>query len=125
MSPHHVSGIRGFAERDRHAIFHLRDKFSDDTPDVEWLGSLAEEGDWIVISADLRISRNPVEKATWKESGLTAFFFAAPWGNDSFWKQSASLVTWWPEIVRQATLTPAGHGFSLPKGAKIPRQIFP
>lgn len=28
-----------------------------------------------MISGDIRISRNRAEKAAWRESGLTAFFF--------------------------------------------------
>lgn len=125
MSRHHVLGMRGFAERDRHVIAHLRDMFVDNTPDIEWLQALASEGDWVVVSGDLRIARNPIERATWRESHLTAFFFVPPWGTDNYWKQSTSLVSWWPRIVRQALLTPTGHGFSLPKGGRDPVQIYP
>lgn len=125
MSPPHVKGMRAFAERDGHEIAHLRDRFDGATADVVWMSALGQEGGWIVISADLRIPRNPAEKATWHESGLTAFFFASPWGHDSYWKQTVSLVTWWPIIMDQARRTPTGHGFSLPKKGSTPIQIYP
>ena len=33
-------------------IEHLNTKFAPDTPDIEWLKSLAVEGDWFVITKD-------------------------------------------------------------------------
>jgi|SRR5690348_1620936 len=99
--------------------------FNQDIPDVEWLDRLGREGGWIIISADERISRNPAEKLVWRESHLTTFFFAQPWSGDKFWNQAKSLVTWWPEIVRQARTTPVDHGFAMPKSSKQFRKIYP
>lgn len=124
-SPYHAKGLRGFAELQNHEIIHLRERFDQDTPDVDWIRELASEGGWIVISADSRISRNPVERAAWQESGLTAFFFAAPWANDGFWKQSAALVTWWPRIAEQARETPSDYGFLMPKTGRSFQQLYP
>ena len=102
ISPQLAAGIRGFEGARDHRIVHLREMFNQDIPDVEWLDRLGREGGWIIISADERISRNPAEKLVWRESHLTTFFFAQPWSGDKFWNQAKSLVTWWPEIVRQA-----------------------
>ena len=125
MSPYHAKGIRGFAELQKHEIVHLREKFDPATPDPVWIEALGNERDWLIVSGDAKITRNPVNRAAWLESRLTAFFFSEPWATDSFWKQCPSLVTWWPEIVRQARETPSGHGFLLPKlGTKL-RQIYP
>ena len=48
--------------------------FRRDTPDQEWLATLAEEGDWVIVSGDPRITRGKHERQAWLESGLTAFF---------------------------------------------------
>lgn len=125
MSPHHASGIRAFAEAQRIEIQHLRSKFNPAMKDVEWITTLGQEGDWIVISGDLRITKNPAERTAWIESGMTAFFFADNWSNDSYWKQAADLVSWWPSIVLKAHENPSCHGFVIRKKAKDFQQIFP
>jgi hypothetical protein len=124
-SPYHAKGIRGFAELQDHEIVHLEERFPKDTLDVDWIRALAAEGGWIIVSADVRISRNPAERQAWQDSRLTAFFFASPWPNDNFWKQSTALMNWWPHITAQARRTPVGHGFLMPKKGTELRQIFP
>ncbi len=42
----------------------------------------AEERTGVIISGDLRISQNEFERKAWRDSGLTAFFFAKGWMND-------------------------------------------
>ena len=55
---------------------HLRERFPQDTPDIEWITELGkEEDDWYVFTADLRIFRNKAEKQAWRQSGLSAFVF--------------------------------------------------
>lgn len=125
MSPFHADGLRGFAQHDGHEFIHLRKKFRPDTPDIEWITKLGEEGDWIVISGDTRITRNPTEKRAWIESTLTGFFLAEPWMNDQYWKKTAALVKWFPEIARQAKKTPKHHGWQLPKSGSELRKLFP
>jgi PIN like domain len=55
-------------------LVHLRQRFLQDTPDAEWISTLAKETNWVVVSGDLRITRNPAERKAWRESGLVAFF---------------------------------------------------
>lgn len=124
-SPHHASGLRGFAEVQGYEIAHLRERFDPATKDIDWIRTLGTEGDWIIISGDTRITRNPAERAAWLESRLTAFFFSEPWANDSFWTQAAALVHWWPKIVLQARRTPTAHGFQMPKSGQQLKQIYP
>lgn len=124
-SLYHAKGMAGFGEADGHTFQHLREKFPQDTKDLTWIQALGDERDWIILSGDTKISRNPAERAAWIESSLTAFFFGEPWMNDGFWKQCASLVAWWPTILAQAKKTPKSHGFLLPKGGKELKQIYP
>ncbi len=68
-------------------VQHLKDRFKTETADVTWLEALGHEGEWIVISGDIRISRNRAERAAWRESGLTAFFFASQYPEKKIWTQ--------------------------------------
>lgn len=124
MSPVLAGAIQLLAKKESIEVVHLRAKFHEDTPDPVWIAALGEEGDWIIISGDARISTNPANRAAWRESGLTAFFFGAPWNNDSHWKKAASLVRWWPTIMEVSRKNPTGCGFLLPKKGSEP-QLLP
>jgi hypothetical protein len=96
---------------------HLNDRFDKSSvPDEEWITVLGKEGDWIIISADPRISRAKAERAAWKESGLTAFFFADGWSNRTIYEQAADLIRRWPDMVQTARESPRGSGFLITKG---------
>jgi PIN domain-containing protein len=58
-----------------HEVVHLRDRFDPATPDWLWIMKLANELDWVIISADTAISRNPHEVEAWKQTGHPIFFF--------------------------------------------------
>ena len=92
-------------ERENWTIKHLRDRFEPQTEDVIWLEALGREGEWIVISGDIRISRNPAERAAWRESGLTAFFFASQYPEKKIWPQVMHFLSWWPEITARGSGT--------------------
>lgn len=96
-----------------------------DAEDEEWIRALGKEGDWIIVSGDLRITRNPLERKAWLESGLTAFFFNDAWSRSSYWNKAADLVAWWPDITREARDHPKGFGFLIPKDGKKLKQIYP
>jgi hypothetical protein len=125
VSPHLARGLRGLAGHDDHEIVHLREKFEEATVDRAWISQLASEGGWIIVSGDTRITRNPIERAAWYESNLTAFFFSEPWNTDGYWKKCHAVVGWWPLIIAQAKRTPRGHGFVLPKKGTQLKRIYP
>jgi len=52
-----------------HEVVHLRDRFSQETPDVEWMQQLADESGWVILSGDVAIGRNPHEVEAWKAAG--------------------------------------------------------
>ena len=116
MSPHLA---RALDELDQENEFvHLRQKFQADTPDHVWLLELAEEGDWTVIGADVRISKNRVNREAWRRSGVTIFIFKAGYTNLGIWDQAWRTVRWWPFIRDQAALIKrgTGAGFWVPHG---------
>ena len=84
-------------------VIPLRDKFPPSTPDVEWLGSLVEEGGWIVVSID-RFKKSTAEREMLRRQGLTVFVLDRQWSKP-YWSQAAQLVLWWPKIIDVAKLT--------------------
>lgn len=112
------------AKVQQYEIVHLREKFDEDTDDIVWISALAEEGDWVIVSGDPRISRNEAERAAWLESGITAFFLSDGFPNKRFWKQAEVLVHWWPEIVLTARQANEGSGYLLPLTGKTMRKIY-
>lgn len=120
-SPYHARAVAVLAEKNlKCQVRHLRDRFAQDTPDVEWLTTLGDEGDWIVVSGDERITKNHHEQAAWLNANLTAFFLAKGWQNLTFWVQAAKLIEKWPLIVEQAERVAPGAGFLVqPKSPKL------
>ena len=104
----------------RHEVAHLRDKCDQTTADEAWMTGLGEEGNWIVITSDYRITENKHEKAAWEESNLTVFFLRRSWLDINFWEQASKLVKLWPDIVSIAERNPTSMGYIVPvKGAKF------
>ena len=89
------------SEDQDYQVVHLRSRFPANTPDPVWIKALGDEGDWIIVSGDMKISRSKAEQKAWHESGLTAFFFGQNWANQNIWKQMENLMGWWPMIVRE------------------------
>lgn len=78
-------------EEPNHEICHLRAKFPDQgVKDPEWIHTLGVEGSWTIVSGDPNISKNPVNKEAWHQSGLTAFFFVGTYAQKAKWVQFSS-----------------------------------
>ena len=113
LSPKFCEALRALAAVQGYEIVHLSEKFDRDVDDLVWLPGLAQEGDWVVISADPRISRGKATKRAWHESGLTAFFFGDRFASRKFWVQASEVVRLWPQIVLKARECAPGTGFVL------------
>jgi len=104
----------------KHSAVHLKERFPQDTPDVDWLDALAGEPDWIILSADTAISRNPHEIAAWKRGGHPTFFLKAHWVHQPPWEQASRLFHLFPEILKRAERARPGDAFVVSfKGTKI------
>jgi predicted nuclease of predicted toxin-antitoxin system len=51
-------GLNGFVSPE-HQVTHLKEKFSADIEDVQWMEALGRENDWIIVTADIHIGKNP------------------------------------------------------------------
>lgn len=125
IAPAIAQALAILAEREGYPpLTYLRQKFAPETPDIEWITQLGNEGDWVIVSGDPRISRGRHEREAWLESGLTAFFLAKGWMNQKLWDQAWQLIRWWPHIVAQAQAVRPGAGFLVPwNGTKFQQLI--
>ena len=113
LSPYLAKALDALCRPGGVAVEHLRAKFPEDISDVEWIGRLAKEGEWSVITQD-RLIRNPLEKLAFRQSGLTAFVLTKAWARQKYWEKAARLVRWWPRIMEQAELVEGGAAFEVP-----------
>lgn len=120
LSPRLSKALDALEGEQGHSVIHLRQKFDKVIPDEEWLSTLGDEGNWIVLTSDYRITKNPHEVAAWKEAGLTVFFFRTSWFKIQFWEQAAVLIRRWPKIVSLSERNPTDRRYIVPtQGAKF------
>ena len=104
-----------------HQVVHLKDRFAANTPDETWMGALCREKNWVIISGDLQIRRNPHEIQAWKAAGHTTFFLKDRWVELSFWVQTWKFVKCFQEIVALAERAKPGDAFFVTVNGKIGR----
>jgi PIN like domain len=125
LPPPIAKALDALTSAEGHSVVHLRDRFPPDVTDVEWLTTRGQEGNWIIVSGDLRIIENRHERAAWLEGKLTAFFLKPGWMNQPLWIQAWHLIRWWPKIVDQARKVHPGAGFLVPmKGQKFEQPVM-
>jgi len=119
LSPKLARAINCLIEPD-HTVLHLRDhkEFSADTPDTKWIQKLGEEGNWVIVSGDLRIKKRREERRVWKESNLTTFFMAKSFVRQKAWDQALWMIRKWPDIQDMASKVAPGASFIVPKVSK-------
>lgn len=124
--PRLAAALDGFIRDEGGAASHIRDlPCGPHAADVEWIRFLArDEADWIVITGDDRIRRNPAERAAWRSAGLLGFVFSRGLQKMKV-HQCASLLFWrWPEIENVSRLIepPALYELPVSRNAKL-RQL--
>jgi len=102
-----------------HEVIHLKEKFPPNTPDEVWMSGLAKELDWVIISADNRITKNPHEVRAWRSAGHTTFFLKPGWTHYSFWIQAYKFVKCFPDIIATAAKAESGRFFLVAGNGKI------
>src|SRR5688572_24408652 len=108
-----------------HAVAHLDDdgRVTKDTSDLEWMRTIAaDEPKPVLITADVRIRRDPVERQALRDSGLTVVFFRAGFHDLDMHQQAVKLLTIWPEIVKQVSRVVEPTAFEItPAARKVDR----
>lgn len=99
-----------------HEIVALRDKFSPEVSDVEWITALDREGGWAVLTQDLRIRTRPHERAAMDRGRIVFFFLAGAWRRFTVEETAARLIRLVPKMAAQTELAERGR-FELPINA--------
>ena len=86
---------------------------------MDWMRALGSEEDWIIVTADMRIGKNPHEIAAWKEAGHTIFFLKPGWLKMRFWDQAQKFVKCFPQIITTAQRAKPGTSFLVFVNGKI------
>lgn len=107
ISPHIAHGINKFCAHEGHEVIALRDKFKENTSDLEWLSTLKKEGNWVIISHD-RFAKNNLEKEAFYRGDSLAFILKKGWSGLKYWEKAAKIVKIWPAVVNQANLVDSG-----------------
>ncbi|HEU4375287.1 MAG TPA: DUF5615 family PIN-like protein [Telluria sp.] len=112
LSPHLAHAIRELCkvEPNVEAVVHLRDRFSPNTKDHEWITNLAQSGQWVVISQD-GFNKNDLEREALRQSGLIVFVLDRQWSQHTHWPKSQNLVKWWPAIMEQCQRIKGGASY--------------
>jgi len=102
-----------------HEVIHLKERFKANEEDAVWMRKLAGEQDWIIVTTDVRISRNPHEVRAWQEAGHTIFFLKPGWTDLTFWEQMNKFSRCFPEIIQTAESAEQGSCYFVSVNGKI------
>ena len=111
LPPPLAHAIRELSKPDDHTVFHIKDRYSANTLDVDWIDSLSKEGGWVVITHDN--FNKGLEREALRQAGLLVFFLDKSWSDHKFWEKAYQLVRWWPRIVEQAGGIQGGAAFKV------------
>jgi hypothetical protein len=107
----------------QHEVTMLAEKFKRDTPDIEWIGKLSQEGRWVVLSGDRRITRNRAEYNAFRNSALTGVFLSPAVYKSPVAKQMERILALWGVIETVVGSVAPGAMFELPIKSTRLRQI--
>ena len=107
----------------QHEVRSLREKFGrSDLSDEEWIGRLGEEGRWSVLSADRNIAKKRPSRDAFLRAGLVGFFFSPAMQKWPLPRQTARILTMWPEMAILDRAVASGV-FEVPASGMKFRQI--
>ena len=92
------------------------DHFSQAAPDLEWIPEVGRR-DWVLITKDSNIRRNPLERSAYKAARLRGS--AALWSPARIWVVQTSLVCWLSSLtgmVRRSHGRPGPFLFTVSRG---------
>ncbi len=102
-----------------HSAHHLKDHFPANSSDEFWMSELGKQSNWVIISGDSAISRNPHEVRAWKAAGHPVFFLKPAWLHLLRWESASKLFHMFPDIMQRVEKAKPGDSFSVPVRGKI------
>ena len=81
--------------------------------------ALAGESNWVILSGDVAIRRNPHEVEAWRQAGHVIFFLKPGWTHVPFWTQVEKLAKRFVQIEQLARTSKPGDSFMVGVSGEI------
>ncbi|KAB1068819.1 PIN-like domain-containing protein [Methylobacterium planeticum] len=126
-SPVLASTLHGFVQHLGHSAEHIKDlPCGRSAPDVVWIEYLAAtDDDWLVITGDLRIQRNPAERRAFRNAGLKGLVLANAYQSTPMHQQVSFFLWRWPDVEDLIRITRAPFLFEMPMARKSRLRSLP
>ena len=86
-----------------HECVHLRDKFSENVSDLEWIEVLTKEGGWVILSQDKFTKSNKMERKALAKSGLVVYLLSGKgWAKLKSLKKNLAILEWTESLLDHA-----------------------
>lgn len=126
-----ASTLHGFIQHYGHSAWHIKDLSGlprgRHSADIDWISYLRQQPDnWIFVSGDGRILRNPAERAALRSAGLHGFILAPAYQKTPMNQVAATIVWKWPEVLQVTSLLepPSMHEIPIGKNTKLRQMLF-
>lgn len=95
-----ASTLNGYVAHLGHDVVHIRDMpCGPDAADVVWINALQASGnDWLVLTGDIRISKNRPERLAFRQANLKGIALAPGYQTFRVHQQASMLLWRWPDI---------------------------
>ncbi len=125
-APLFATTLDGFISAYGHRAFHIKDlrelPNGRNSTDLEWITHLQRRPEnWVFITGDSRVLRNPPERAALRSAGLHGFVLAPAYQKTPFHQVTSTIVWKWPEIeaVTKLVAAPSMHEIPIGRGSKL------
>ena len=122
LSPAIASALQAIL-KDQHEVTDIRSRFGPKVTDVTWIDALNQEGRWVVISGDRRITRNKSEYLAFRNSKLIGFFLSPGLYKARSIKQLERILALWENIEKVCSTVEGGAMFELPVKSTRVKQL--
>lgn len=86
----------------RHEAIHVSRKFSADTPDIEWISTLIQEGGWVILTHD-GFKEYAIERKALVESGLVVYWLKGKqWNPLTLLDKNLAVLEWTKALLDHA-----------------------
>ena len=127
--PVYATTLHGFVQAFGHASIHIMDMpglpRGRHSADLEWIDLLRRDPDeWLFITGDGRLLKNPAERAALRSAGLHGFVLAPAYQKSPSHMVAATIVMRWPDLLKitEVVAPPAMHEIPIGKATKM-RQL--
>lgn len=116
-----ASTLNGYVVHLGHDAVHIRDMpCGPNAADVTWIADLrASPDDWLVLTGNLRISRNRPERLAYAQANLKGIALAPAFQHMPMHQRASTILWRWPDIENAAARFRPPFLFELPIGRSV------